>query len=106
MIIETYDLATLVPKGLYASQVRKVLGAARQVIAGMPEAAPRLELDAALRNVAAPTGVSSVHLFSIVRVALAWPLATPDLFETIQRLGHSDVLARLDRALLRLNDVA
>ena len=66
----------------------------------------RLEVDAALHELAAAQQVAAAELFSMLRVALAWPLATPDLFEVMRVLGRNEVLARLDRALVMLNDVA
>jgi len=107
MTVISYDIATLVPRGLYASKAREVLGAARRMIAEMPDPLPsRLEIDSAVRALSASYEIAAADLFSMIRVALAWPLATVDLFETIRFLGNREVLARLDVALLALTDLA
>ena len=107
MTVESYDLATLVPRDLYAPKAREVLGAVRGLIAEMSDPLPsRLDIDSALRALAASYEVAAADLFAMLRVTLAWPLATLDLFDTIRSLGKKEVLARLDTALLALTDVA
>jgi hypothetical protein len=59
-----------------------------------------------LRSVATSLDLPAVALFSMLRVVLAWPSATPDLFETMSSLGRESVLGRIDEALLRLGDEA
>jgi hypothetical protein len=103
----TYDLATLVPRGLYAAQSRSLLAQVRSELAADPQAiASRHALDLLLRQVAASQNVPCVSLYSLLRVTLAWPAAAPDLFETVQALGAPQVLAKIDTALLVLGDVA
>ena len=100
------DLATLIPRGLYAPQARKLLAAARTELAAAGRVLPpRHALDALLRGVAASQDLPAVSLFSMLRTVAAWPAAAPDLFEVMQLLGAAEVVARIDAALLRLSDV-
>ena len=102
-----YDLAKLIPPGLYASQARQLLVSVRTELPTLGQELPsRDSLDALLRGIAASQDVSSLSFYSLLRTALVWPAAAPDLFETMQSLGGPEVLARLDLALLRLGDVA
>ena len=101
------DLATLVPRGLYASQSRQLLVATRSELADAScDLSKRHALDALLRGIAASQDLPAVSLFSVLRAVVAWPCASPDLFEVMQLLGAAEVVARLDAALLRLSDVA
>jgi hypothetical protein len=102
-----YRLSDLVPKGLYATQVRELLAETRQVIAALPEGEFRRDkLDYSLREVAARSQVAPTELFKVVRVALAWPNARPDLFEVMMAQGKDGTLERLEAALTRVTDEA
>jgi hypothetical protein len=101
------DLATLIPRDLYAPQARQLLSATRTELAAAGRVLPpRHALDALLRGVAASHDLPAVSLFSMLRAVVAWPAAAPDLFEVMQLLGVAEVVARIDAALLRLSDVA
>jgi hypothetical protein len=102
-----YSLADLVPNGIYATQVRRLLTATRELVATMPEQEFRRDaLDSSLRDLASQSQSPDSDLFKVLRVALAWPEARPDLFEVILNLGRDGVLNGLDLALTRLTDEA
>jgi hypothetical protein len=102
-----YTISTLVPKSLYASQVKGLLAEARRHIAALPDEEFRRErLDLLLRRLADQSNVEASELFTLLRVSLAWPDAIPDLFEVMLALGRQGILGRLDLALTRLTDEA
>jgi len=98
-----YSLSTLVPKGLYATQVKALLATTRRLIEAMPDEEFRRDnLDLSLRELPAGIETSATDLFRVLRVALAWPNARPDLFEVMVAIGRVGTLDRLDMALIRL----
>jgi len=102
-----YSLSTLVPKGLYATQVKALLAATRRLIEAMPDEEFRRDnLDLSLRELPAGSETSAADLFRVLRVALTWPNARPDLFEVMLAIGRVGTLDRLDMALIRLTDEA
>ncbi len=57
-------------------------------------------IEAALRGVVEARGVKPKDVFQPVRVALAGRAVSPGIFETIELLGKSEALARLDSAVV------
>jgi glutamyl/glutaminyl-tRNA synthetase len=104
-----YTLALLVGDRLTATEVRRLLSAARDFLGGQPKetyAKPGNELDLGLRAIASENNVPAEDLFRPLRVALAGQIGSPGLFETIRFIGKQETLARLDRALLALGSHA
>ncbi len=104
-----YDLALLVGNQITATEVRRLLGAARDFLHAQPEQSHSnsgKEMDRGLRLIAAENNFKSEDLFRPLRVALAGQLASPGLLEIMQTLGKQETLARVDRALLALGDRA
>jgi glutamyl/glutaminyl-tRNA synthetase len=104
-----YSLALLVGHRVTATQIRRLLSAARDFLGAQPDdayAKAGNDLDFGLRNIAGENDVTAEDLFRPLRVALAGQLASPGLFEMIRFLGKQETLARVDRALLALGDRA
>lgn len=102
-----YSMATLVPRGLYATQVLELLAATRDLFASTGDRELiRDEMDTRLRAIVAAEQVPANEFFQVLRVALSWPAATPDLFELMIGLGRDGVLQRVDIAMTRLTDEA
>jgi glutamyl/glutaminyl-tRNA synthetase len=102
-----YEAAALVPRELYAIDVRNFLTEARSYIGGLSEGEfNRRDLDKNLRAIPAAEGASAGAFFSSMRVAIAGHLASPGLFETMMALGKESTLRRLDEAIRKLSVVA
>lgn len=102
-----YDLATLVPKGLYATDVRRLLTEACAFIAGLPDSDfNKGTLDKGLRDLARAHDATPTDLFQALRVALSGQLASPGLFETLEAIGKEETVRRIGAALLALSDLA
>lgn len=102
-----YAIADLVPTGLYATQVRTLLSEAGRLVDTLAEEDFRRDrLDSAFRELSARNQVPPVDLYKVLRVALAWPNARPDLFEVIGELGKDGTVGRLEAAFTRLTDEA
>jgi hypothetical protein len=102
-----YDLALLVPRSMYAADVRKALAAVEQAALSLPgERVDTLVLDRRLREIAAEQGMGADSLFQALRVALRGNLASPGLLDTMAALGRDGVRLRLATALRRLSDMA
>lgn len=61
------------------------------------------ELTKALNNLRQETGQSPAVLFSLVRIATTWAPASPGLADTLNLLGKTKSLARLDKAIRELD---
>ena len=109
MKLPVYDLALLVGNRNTATEVRRLLSAAREFLEAQPEQSFSMssnDLDRGLREIAESCSAEPEDLFRPLRVALAGQLASPGLFEIMQSMGKLDTLAVIDRALLALNDRA
>jgi glutamyl-tRNA synthetase len=94
----TYDIATMIPKGLNASGTDAALAAARVAFTSAPPEATVGELEAQFRALAEAQGLKTGQLFGAIRVAITGTTKAPPLFDTAMTLGRDRVLARLDAA--------
>jgi glutamyl-tRNA synthetase len=98
------DPALLVPKRWDAATTAANLGAARHVIADVGRVAWEAdEIEPPLRRLVEDRGWKAGDLFMAIRVAVTGRTATPPLFDTMVALGYERTLARLDRAVERLD---
>jgi glutamyl-tRNA synthetase len=82
--------------------VREPLAALRAAYETLP-AFDKAALEAELRALADRSGVKAAALIHATRVAVTGRGASPGLFEVLELLGRSRILARLDAAIERLN---
>ncbi len=101
-----YSRAALIPGDIYATDARTLLDAVRDFIRNAGDGYNRATLDVGFRRLATSHGVAPTTLFKMLRVALAWPMASPDLYETIVALGPAECAQRLNAAIVYLSDVA
>jgi len=95
-----YDPAELIPQKGDAAMALKVLTRAREVL-------PHTEfkhdpLDQALRASAQEMGLKAGQMFQPIRVAVCGRKNAPPLFETLEVLGRETTLARIERAIQRI----
>src|SRR5208282_2074099 len=96
-----YNPDELIPQKGDAAMALKVLTRAREVLAQTEF--KHDPLDKALRAAAQAMGVKAGQMFQPVRVAVCGRKNAPPLFETLQALGQETTLARIDRAIEKLN---
>jgi glutamyl-tRNA synthetase len=97
------DPALLVPKRWDAATTATALAAARQTIADVGQVSWEAdEIEPPLRRLLEERGWKAGDLFMAIRVAVTGRTATPPLFDTMVALGYERTLARLDRAIERL----
>jgi len=99
-----YDPAELIPQKGDAAMALKVLTRAREVLAQTEF--KHDPLDQALRAAAQAMGVKAGQMFQPIRVAVCGRKNAPPLFETLQVLGQETTLARIDRAIEKLEGCA
>ncbi len=95
-----YDPAELIPQKGDAAMALKVLTRAREVL-------PQTEfkhdpLDQTLRASAQEMGLKAGQMFQPIRVAVCGRKNAPPLFETLEVLGRETTLARIERAIQRI----
>jgi nondiscriminating glutamyl-tRNA synthetase len=101
------DPALMVPKRWDAATAVTGLRAARHTIAEVgPVSWEADEIEPPLRRLVEERGWKAGDLFMAIRVAVTGRTATPPLFDTMVALGHERTLARLDRAIERLETQA
>ena len=59
-------------------------------------------MEAPLRALVEELGLKPIQLFTAIRVAVTGRTVSPPLFETMEALGRSTTLARLDNAIALL----
>jgi glutamyl-tRNA synthetase len=97
------DLAAMVPKRWDASATAAGLTAARGTLAEVGRIAWEAdEIEPPLRRLVEDRGWKAGDLFMAIRVAVTGRTATPPLFDTMVALGYERTLARLDRAIEKL----
>jgi len=97
------DPALLVPKRWGRQTTLEGLRAASDAITGLGEVSFEAEgLETALRALAAARDWKPGDLFMALRVAITGRTATPPLFDTMVAVGRDRVIARLERAVARL----
>lgn len=87
----------LTPKGLTPAQSLNALQRARQIIEAAPDFA-HATLEAPLRALAEELQLKTGQLFGILRVAATGQPVSPPLFESMEIIGRTTVLARLTAA--------
>ena len=95
-----YDPAELVPQKGDVAMAKKVLEKARVLLGGVEFEHDRL--DQALRSAAQELGIKAGQMFQPIRVAVCGRKNAPPLFETLAVLGKEKTLARIERALAKL----
>jgi glutamyl-tRNA synthetase len=101
------DPALFVQKRWDGATTRAGLAAARETIATVSAVVFEAdELEPPLRVLAEARGWKAGDLFMAIRVAVTGRTATPPLFDTLVALGRERTLARLDAALVALDNPA
>jgi len=97
------DPALVVPKRWDAATTAAALGDARQTIAEVGRVAWEAdEIEPPMRRLVEDRGWKAGDLFMAIRVSITGKTATPPLFDTMVALGYERTLARLDRAIQKL----
>jgi glutamyl-tRNA synthetase len=95
-----YDPAELIPQKGDAAMALKVLSRAEEVLADVEF--KHNPLDQALRAAAQELGVKAGQMFQPIRVAVCGRKNAPPLFETLEVLGREMALARIERAIEKI----
>jgi glutamyl-tRNA synthetase len=95
-----YDPAELIPQKGDAAMAKKVLERAGTVLAGVEF--KHDPLDQALRAAAQELGIKAGQMFQPIRVAVCGRKNAPPLFETLEVVGKVKTLARIGRAILKI----
>lgn len=85
-------------KVLQAEGASAAILAARDSLAALPDFEAR-QIEAALRAVPETLGVKPKLVFQAVRVAVTGTTVSPPLFESLELLGRTEAVARLERVL-------
>ncbi len=99
--LKPYDPAELIPQKGDAAMALKALETARRLLAETEFTHQALE--AALRGAAESLGIKTGQMFQPVRVAVCGRKNAPPLFETLEVLGRSTCLKRIDQAIGKLS---
>ncbi len=98
--LPAYDPAELIPQKGDAAMALKVLQKAQQVL---PDVEFKHDpLDQALRAAAQELTVKAGQMFQPIRVAVCGRKNAPPLFETLEVLGKSKTLARIEQAISKM----
>ena len=100
-----YDANLLVGKKMTVADSRDALQQARDRLAALPNFEVET-IDGALRALADELGLKVGQLLGVVRVAVSGKTVAPPLFETLSILGRERVVARIDRGLEALSNLA
>ena len=95
-----YDPAELIPQKGDAAMALKVLQRANEVLAKVEF--KHDPLDQSLRAAAQELGVKAGQMFQPIRVAVCGRKNAPPLFETLEVLGKETTLARIEKAIPKL----
>ena len=97
------DVAAMVPKRWDAATTAAALSAARRTIADVGRVCWEAdEIEPPLRSLVEDRRWQAGDLFMAIRVAVTGRTASPPLFDTMVALGYERTLARLDRAIEKL----
>ncbi|MEW6569222.1 MAG: glutamate--tRNA ligase [Chloroflexota bacterium] len=91
------DPAHLVGKGMTSHQSAEAARRAAELLASLPEITPAAA-EQPLRQLADQLGLSAGQLFGILRLAVTGQPVSPPLIESMQIIGRSEVVARIQRA--------
>jgi len=95
-----YDPAELIPQKGDAALALKVLTRARELLTQTDFTHDAL--DSTLRAAAQELGIKPGQMFQPIRVAVCGRKNAPPLFETVEVLGRETTLARIDKAIVKL----
>jgi glutamyl-tRNA synthetase len=95
-----YDPAELIPQKGDATLALKVLKRAHDLLSQTDFTHD--SLDSTLRSAAQEMGIKPGQMFQPIRVAVCGRKNAPPLFETLEVLGRETTLARIEKAILRL----
>jgi len=95
-----YDPAELIPQKGDATMALKVLKRARDLLAHTEFTHDAL--DSTLRAAAQELGIKPGQMFQPIRVAVCGRKNAPPLFETLEVLGRDTTLARIDKAIVKI----
>jgi glutamyl-tRNA synthetase len=98
----TYDQALLIPKGRNARDTARLLSEVSEVLQRYDGPWADGALEAAVRTYAESASWETRDLFMTLRVALTGRTASPPLFATMQVLGQTVCLTRLEDAVAML----
>jgi glutamyl-tRNA synthetase len=97
------DPALMIPKRWDAAKAASALRAARRTIAEVGRVSWEAdEIEPPLRRLVEEGGWKVGDLFMAIRVAITGRTVSPPLFDTMVALGYERTLARIDRAIERL----
>jgi glutamyl-tRNA synthetase len=97
------DPALMIPKRWDAAKAATALVAARHTIAEVGRVSWEAdEIEPPLRRLVEEGGWKVGDLFMTIRVAITGRTVSPPLFDTMVALGYERTLARIDRAIERL----
>lgn len=97
------DPAQLIAKGMDATQTETALRRAREALAQIPNF-DHDSILSALDAVCEQLGIKRGQLFTAIRVAISGKKIAPPLDGSLQALGRTHVLERIDQALQRLGE--
>ncbi len=92
------DPQELVAKGLTAEQSAEVARRSYDVLAPLPEITPETA-EPPMRELVEELGLKAGQVFGILRVAVTGQKVSPPLFESMEIIGKSKVLARVQNAV-------
>src|SRR5262249_28688478 len=97
-----YDTSQLLAKRMTRSQSLEGMRRAHDLLAAMTEWSA-IAMEVPLRALVEELGLKPIQLFTAIRVAVTGRTVSSPLFETIEVLGRSTTLARLQDAMTRLS---
>jgi glutamyl-tRNA synthetase len=97
----SYDTSQLLAKRMTREQSLEGLRRAHDLLMSLPEWSAAA-MEAPLRALVEELGLKPIQLFTAIRVAVTGRTVSPPLFETMEALGRSTTLARLDNAIALL----
>ena len=101
----SYEPELLIQKGMNAQECLAALERVREALAELP-AFDKEMLEARLRALAQELGLKTRQLFGLIRVATTGKTVAPPLFGSLSLLGKKRTLARIERALSLLREMA
>jgi glutamyl-tRNA synthetase len=100
--VPNYSAEMLVPKKSNAEQAKDALVKVRNLLESLPEPWTHEAWEAGMRAIADELGMKAGDVFMILRVAVSGSTVSLPLFESIEILGKTETLARIDAALQKL----
>lgn len=95
----------LVAKGLTPAESALAAQRSLEVLSGLPEISPAVA-EAPMRELVEELGMKAGQVFGILRTAVTGRKVSPPLFESMEIIGRETVLARIERAVNTLKEIA